>query len=367
MTGLAAELRLAPFAHTTAIQVIPTDLANEALRWMESEAPWSLRVADFYEQWELHLEPGDLPRSLLPLLAPPTVDNLKRAMLGPISDDDLELTEVTAHKLVAGQTIRIHNDYVEGHESHRLLIQLNRGWSDAQGGLLMLFGSPRADDVRRLVRPLHASALAFKISANSFHAVSSIQSGERFTLVYSFKTCNHVLSAMNDAGIPWVLDVAPLRLPLAVGHGWLSGRISSPPLLLRSELEARGFRFRGDGTGSAPLVDAAAGWIGTAPTLEAIAATVVLNMHLLIADPGYDTSHSEPRWRSTIFVSIPERSDGVGALRLAESIIHEAMHLHLTNAEAFAPLVKDFQGQCDRTAPPDGSISFRSPSTAWPR
>jgi Rps23 Pro-64 3,4-dihydroxylase Tpa1-like proline 4-hydroxylase len=188
MIDLVAELRSEPFAHTTAIQVISPDLANEALRWMESEAPWSLRIADFYEQWELHLQASDLPPSLVPLLAPSTVGNLMGAMLGPISDDDLELTEVTAHKLLAGQTIRIHNDYLEGEESHRLLIQLNRGWSDAQGGLLMLFGSPQVDDVRRLVRPLHASAVAFKISASSFHAVSTIVSGERFTLVYSFKS-----------------------------------------------------------------------------------------------------------------------------------------------------------------------------------
>ena len=220
MTGLAAELRLAPFAHTTAIQVIQTDLANEALRWMESEAPWSLRVADFYEQWELHLEPGDLPRSLLPLLAPPTVDNLKRAMLGPISDDDLELTEVTAHKLVAGQTIRIHNDYVEGHESHRLLIQLNRGWSDAQGGLLMLFGSPRPMMSGALFGHCTPQPWHSKISGELVSRCLVIQSGERFTLVYSFKTCNHVLSAMNDAGIRgcWMW-----RAALAFGGGtWVA-------------------------------------------------------------------------------------------------------------------------------------------------
>jgi Rps23 Pro-64 3,4-dihydroxylase Tpa1-like proline 4-hydroxylase len=108
-------------------------------------------------------------------------------MFGPFTDVKLDLVEVTAHKLLPGQTIRIHNDYVEGGESHRLLIQLNRGWTDSQGGLLMLFDSSRIDDVRRVIRPLHASATAFAISAKSFHAVSTIRGGERYTLVYSFK------------------------------------------------------------------------------------------------------------------------------------------------------------------------------------
>ena len=86
-----------------------------------------------------------------------------------------------------GQTIRIHNDYVEGHETHRLLIQLNDGWTDENGGMLMLFGSASHRDLKRVVRPLHGSALSFEISPDSYHAVSTIHGGERFTLVYSFK------------------------------------------------------------------------------------------------------------------------------------------------------------------------------------
>jgi HEXXH motif-containing protein len=111
------------------------------------------------------------------------------------------------------------------------------------------------------------------------------------------------------------------------------------------ELEARGFRFAPTGAAPLALLDGAEGWIRLAPDLEAIAARVVRSLHVLIAEPGFDISHSEPRWRSTIFLSIPERADSVGALRFAESAIHEAMHLHLTNAEAIAPLVMDFASQ----------------------
>ena len=161
-------------------------LAEATLHWMESHAHWALRIADFYEQWELHLDRKTVPKPLEELLDLAFVDNLKRRILDPITESELTLVEVTAHKLVAGQTIRIHNDYMEDAESQRILIQLNRGWRDEQGGLLMLFGSGNSADVQRIIRPLHRSAFGFSISDRSFHAVSTILEGERYTLVYSF-------------------------------------------------------------------------------------------------------------------------------------------------------------------------------------
>jgi Rps23 Pro-64 3,4-dihydroxylase Tpa1-like proline 4-hydroxylase len=186
VTSFAAEVRLAPFAHVATTGALDAALAEATLRWMESDAPWTLRIADFYEQWELYLERATLPEPLSELLDSKFVDKLKIRLLGPIVAADLELVEVTAHKLLAGQTIRIHNDYIEDAESHRILIQLNRGWRDEQGGLLMLFGSSSSSDVQRVIRPLHRSAFGFSISDSSFHAVSTIAEGERYTLVYSF-------------------------------------------------------------------------------------------------------------------------------------------------------------------------------------
>jgi Rps23 Pro-64 3,4-dihydroxylase Tpa1-like proline 4-hydroxylase len=180
------DVRLVPFAHVATTGALGAVLAEATLRWMESDAPWMLRVADFYEQWELHLERAILPETLSELLDPDFVEKLKLRLLVPIISADLELVEVTAHKLLAGQTIRIHNDYIEDAESHRVLIQLNRGWRDEQGGLLMLFGSSSSGDVQRVIRPLHRSAFGFSISDRSFHAVSTIAAGERYTLVYSF-------------------------------------------------------------------------------------------------------------------------------------------------------------------------------------
>ena len=179
--------RTDPFAHAVAPKLLDAEMAIIVLEWFEEGAPWRLKRASFYEQYECNLHEAEIPARIAPLIGPAFVSQLARHMLDPISDAQLELTEVNAHKLVGGQTIRVHNDYIGESETHRVLIQLNRGWDDDKGGILMLFAGPRAEDVARMVRPIHASATSFEISPASFHAVSTIHDGERYTLVYSFK------------------------------------------------------------------------------------------------------------------------------------------------------------------------------------
>jgi len=179
--------RQEPFPHATATSPLPSALCEALLDWFEGAAPWKLRIASFYEQWEMHLDAAALPSHIRSIVSDEVATNLCKGLLRPIGAHRPMLTEVTAHKLLSGQTIRIHNDHLKGGETHRILVQLNRGWSDDQGGLLMLFGSAMASDVRRIVRPLHGSSFAFEISPRSFHAVSTIASGERYTLVYSFR------------------------------------------------------------------------------------------------------------------------------------------------------------------------------------
>ncbi|MGJ3628150.1 2OG-Fe(II) oxygenase family protein [Sphingomonas sp. MMS24-JH45] len=72
-------------------------------------------------------------------------------------------------------------------ESRRVLLQLDHGWSVDNGGLLMLFADDQPESVTTAILPSHASAFAFEISARSYHAVSTIRAGERYTLVYTFR------------------------------------------------------------------------------------------------------------------------------------------------------------------------------------
>jgi hypothetical protein len=194
---MSVDVRTLPYPHTTSIYALPASEAGRTLDWMRSEAPWRLKVASFYEQWELPIDSKILPPNLHHLSEPAFVELLVEKLLRPITSKALTLVEITAHKLVIGQTIRIHNDFIEGGETHRLLIQFNTGWQDEQGGMLLLFGSASSKDVRRILRPVHGSGLAFEISPSSFHGVSTIHKGERFTLVYSFKA--HSSATPTDA------------------------------------------------------------------------------------------------------------------------------------------------------------------------
>jgi hypothetical protein len=174
-----------PFAHLAIPECLDAQVANGLLHWFERSAPWALVRHDFYEQYEFALSPGLHPASdrLIGGHAQPSVS---QEMEGLFAARFKTPPKIIAHRLVPGQRIDIHNDNLPGGETHRLLIQLNRGLSDEDGGLLMLFSSERATDVAKILRPIHRSAVAFAISDRSHHAVSRMHGGERFTLVYSF-------------------------------------------------------------------------------------------------------------------------------------------------------------------------------------
>ncbi|RUX10174.1 hypothetical protein EOA30_01430 [Mesorhizobium sp. M8A.F.Ca.ET.059.01.1.1] len=131
---------------------------------------------------------------------------------------------------------------------------------------------------------------------------------------------------------PWNFDqpADPIgRLEFApLGH-----RLQRVPSNLLSAIRSEGLR-PASVNGLAGRLVAVDELLGRVPDLARIVSRSVRAIHPLAAEPGYDVSHSQPRWRARIFVSFPERQDETGELRLAESVVHEAMHLHLTNQES---------------------------------
>lgn len=175
-----------PFDYFVSPEAINPHLADMALNWLETSAPWKLVLADFYEQYEFSFWSVELPSKLTFLIQDKFVNDL-RNKVSKIFNTQLDTkVDVAAHKLISGQRIRLHNDFISGQETHRLLIQLNRGWSDDNGGFLILFNSSDPADIHKVFRPIHNGAIGFAISRASNHGVSLIETGERFTLVYSF-------------------------------------------------------------------------------------------------------------------------------------------------------------------------------------
>ncbi|WP_372786004.1 HEXXH motif-containing putative peptide modification protein [Phenylobacterium sp.] len=144
---------------------------------------------------------------------------------------------------------------------------------------------------------------------------------------------------------PWRLPGLEISVAVApLNAVWLWPLVVAAPPDVAAHVRAGGLQLADIRLTDNGLFAKAAKAIAWAPSLAAIVATRVAAVHLLQAEPGYDVSHSEPHWRDRIFVSVPDRHDEVGALRLAEGIIHEALHLHLTELDAITPLVSDQTG-----------------------
>lgn len=176
-----------PFRYFLSDSFFPAELEDGLLEWLEHDAPWRLVETDFYEQYEFDMLNAELPRTIAPLAAPEMLERLREKLelsFGTALSPDVQLV---AHRLIPGQRIAIHNDVREGGETHRLTVQLNRGLQDEDGGFFMLFNSDDAADVHRILRPISGSAIGFEISERSHHAVSRLNGGLRFTLVYSFR------------------------------------------------------------------------------------------------------------------------------------------------------------------------------------
>lgn len=175
-----------PFDYFISSEALRPEVAITILDWLETNSFWKLVESDFYEQYEFSFWNVGLPPHLTFLTEETFVTHL-RNRIGDLFGTQLgSRVDIAAHKLVSGQRIRLHNDFNAGQESHRLLIQLNRGWTDDDGGLLMLFNSSDPSDIHKVFRPIHNTALAFAVSPGSNHAVSTVHANHRFTLVYSF-------------------------------------------------------------------------------------------------------------------------------------------------------------------------------------
>lgn len=179
-----------PFPHFVAPEFLDSHVAERLLRWFERDAVWiEKKVQSFYESYDLSLSNSDLPNSLSFLISDDFLANV-RDNVGLLMNARLgQRMDVTAHRLVAGQHIKIHSDFGEVRQTHRLLVQLNRGWPFENGGLFMLLANERPDEPSEkdcYYLPEHRTAFCFKISPQSLHAVSQVHRGDRYTLCLSF-------------------------------------------------------------------------------------------------------------------------------------------------------------------------------------
>ena len=178
-----------PFPHLVVPRCLDATLGARLLAWLE-RAPWEFRsIEGFYETQDVDLTRVELPPELEVLRSSELCDHLRHELTRWTGLELEPRLDICGQKLVPGYRIGIHSDFGPVRQTHRLLIQINSGWSLDNGGLLMLFDSaePAEDSPGcRYYLPRHLSAVAFEISPRSHHAVSEILASTRYTLAYSF-------------------------------------------------------------------------------------------------------------------------------------------------------------------------------------
>lgn len=173
-----------PFSHAWIPRMFPEGGNDAIWRWLESDLPWRYTQTGFYEQFEFSLRDIEPPREIGFVASESTLAAIGDWLKETFDAQQVEPVDVVAHLLLPGYRIGIHNDHLPDGETYRLLLQLGQ---DVEGGETMLFEHMTPESIRRIVRPVHGSALALAISPRSFHAVSRVQQGRRFTIVYSFR------------------------------------------------------------------------------------------------------------------------------------------------------------------------------------
>ncbi|BCT69464.1 HEXXH motif-containing putative peptide modification protein [Nitrosospira sp. NRS527] len=82
--------------------------------------------------------------------------------------------------------------------------------------------------------------------------------------------------------------------------------------------------------------------LASVPTLYETVANLVRCVHILRPeDDHFDVSYSLPNIPFSIFISVPSKRMANDAIRVAEAILHEAMHLQLTLIERITPMVEE--------------------------
>jgi hypothetical protein len=177
--------RTVPFLHFVSPQFYTEGFAETLLTWLETGADWQLKETTLFEQYQLGFNDFRHCREIAGLWDGAVLadfrDKASRAFGVKLSSR----INISAHKLLPGQFGGIHTDNVPG-ETHRVVVQLNRGRAPDSGGNLVFLSGPSPNDLAVAFKQISNSAAGFLLGPNSYHAITRVKSGTRFTIIYTF-------------------------------------------------------------------------------------------------------------------------------------------------------------------------------------
>lgn len=183
-SGMGVHSVTSPYRHVRMYPILEPALAQRTLSWLRRTGAWARQEGAFYRHDTFALTPEVVPPDVEEVVSPNTLGPLRALLQSRFGAEVQPFAHVEAHRSIARDDIGLHTD--ADVTEIRLMLNLNARWTPSQGGVLHLQDRPGHPCRCVGYRPLHNSATAFRTSPDSYHRVSPMQDGERYTLLYRF-------------------------------------------------------------------------------------------------------------------------------------------------------------------------------------
>jgi Rps23 Pro-64 3,4-dihydroxylase Tpa1-like proline 4-hydroxylase len=201
------QYRETPYRYFTGPKFYNPATAAQLLEVCEANTCWEDSLRSYYRIQRCRIRShisvvnkgvGDI----FPLLA--NSDNLCeiRERVETWFDTKICIVDVAVNRMTPGHWIGVHNDHWPNDPpSYRMVIWLTRLWTTGMGGETLILKTSKASTVVETLKPLHNSLWIFETGRSSYHAVSPVLSGVRFTVAYEFWPAYHLNGGSHVEGV----------------------------------------------------------------------------------------------------------------------------------------------------------------------
>lgn len=171
-----------PYEHWICENILRAQ-SDDILEWLQKHAAWHRHTGSFYDQFEcLNVLDRNSPFRFLLEQAEP----LRKFIEEIISEPLHPFVHFDIHRLTTGQAIGFHTDDPgEDRETHRLIVMLPSS-PHLKGGNFILTKNREMPNDAMGYEHHPGAAVLMSFGASSYHAVSRIETGTRYSLVVSF-------------------------------------------------------------------------------------------------------------------------------------------------------------------------------------
>jgi len=181
-----------PYKYCQITEVFSQEVADSLLNWLES-IEFTKKEEEFYRNSWFNISSEVLPDNLKLVFSHKNLKKIKsnvEKIFGVTFTEDML---IFGQKYEPGEGTLIHTDYMEPTNrnyqyffTHRMIVYLNHGWEEKQGGLFGVFSSSDPKDIISTFEPIHNTAVSLSHGPSSYHAVSSVNEGIRYAIQFSF-------------------------------------------------------------------------------------------------------------------------------------------------------------------------------------